>query len=425
MSKDRNRFYYFVLFIIGVFSSTNVLYGFVVGSTPILIGQIAGVVCLIAILFVQKGKLYNVKPILRILPSIKLLFLCIVASFIPVIIFNPNNLYQWFVGIIALLLNLTIIISILEGMNNIDGLYMGIAVGIILNLILSMYALLQYKSGTIFTLNDYFPYANTAALFMSNAFSARGFFKEPGHLMRFLAIFAIPLITRLHQQHKIISKLLTFVIGVMLAFTGSATIAVFCIGFLAYYLYSRKKSPLKIVILIVGGGIFFGILLWIFRNQIVSSGMLKSFSSGFQSLFVTTGSNGSRIQGMKYALNIIAKYPIIGCGWNTLSKIFVSEGYYGVNSILGSYSGILTLFAEIGIGAFSFIYLIYKSFRYLLRMGDALSIGIAFSLAIYFVLFCLTDFTIDPGSAVFLAIALIHIKLKNDEFIRINSDMGE
>ncbi len=404
-----------LLFIIGSVSCSNILSAFVVGSTPIMIANVLAIVLLIFCIMSSHGRFVRILHYLT--KDLLYLGIFILLSIIQVLLFNPGNAYQWLVGTISLLLQFSIIMSIIESKQEINALYWGLFIGVIANFIISVYAMILYNSGVIFDLAKYFPAeSGIGTMYLSNSFRARGLFKEQGHLMRFLAIIAIPLGQFVKEKNKILFVLYIVMTTFMMAFTGSSSVAYFLVGFFAYIMIINGKNATKIILAILAGMVIVFGFLFFGRNNPTISKLLAAFQDGFLSIFDVSGANLGRVKGMKFAIEIIKNYPIIGCGWNNFTKVFMDNGYYGVDYVMGSYSAALSLIAEIGLASFFYFYfLINKGLRMLKNRAKISNIGFGISLLIYFLLFCSTDYVIDAGSAVFIALVLIEYRDLRDK----------
>ena len=400
--------YALMMIIIGALSGTNAVYSFVVGSTPIYTEQLIAVIFLFITLFMHKGVLYNVK--IYITRDLFYLYLCIIGSVIPVLIFNISNLYQWMVGVMYTSLFAIIIILIVELKEYIDYLYIGIGISIILNFGFTLYAFYMYRNGVIWSLSEVFPQTQIAQHVLSNAFRARGLFREQGHLMRYMAVFFLPIVSHFSMRNeKWVGWLLGILMIIMIALSGSATIAVFIGGIVIYLILSMRRNAPKVIISIAA------FLLAVFlimsfigsRNDFINQ-LVTAFTYGFYSIFTTSGSNGERLQGMQYCLRVIKDYPVIGCGWNNVTKLFMKYGFYGQNNVLGSYSAGLSLIAELGVfSAFYFYFVISKSIRLLKSVNNKENVALGVSFLMYLALFFLTDYSIDSGVSILLGLVLI------------------
>ncbi len=191
--------YAVMAFLIGLLSANNILYVFVVGSTPIYTINVFCVICFVVLTIIEGGKI----PVFSNIPvSLKVLLFFIVLSFLPVILFNRQYTYRWFVGIISLILSLVVIYVVMWLEDYHRYIYIGVAVGIIINAAFTLYTYILYQQGIMFTLSDYFPALNMPIQYSSNPFRAWGLFKEPGHMMRYMAIMFLPTYKCLFKKNR-------------------------------------------------------------------------------------------------------------------------------------------------------------------------------------------------------------------------------
>ena len=402
-----------MMVIVGMLCCSNVVSAFVVGNTAISMASVISLVFLIITIIFNHGQIVHL--ITYITSDLKWTFAFIILSVIQVVLLHPSNFYQWLTGVISVMLFSIIIIFIVENNDYMDSLYYGLMIGVIINFLFSVYALILYNQGIVFDVMGLFPNTGTKLPYIGNAFRPRGLFKEQGHLMRFLSITSIPVLLKSKEKSKVLFIIMLLTTFYLIAFSGSATIAIFLIGLFLYIFIAYKKDAIKLVFGLVLSLVAVFILLSLFKNNPLVNKLLAAFQFGFVSIFDTTGSNGSRIQGFQYAIDIIKQYPVIGCGWNNFTKEMINMGVYGINNILGSYSGALSMIAELGVFSTSYFYfLIQKSVSFISQARNNEDLAIGVSLLMYFVLFCTTDYTFEPSNAVLIAIACIKYReLKN------------
>lgn len=63
--NQKLNIYGFMMLVIGFFACTNVIYAFVVGSTPIYVEQLLAVIFLCYTIVLQKGKLFNIRGVIN------------------------------------------------------------------------------------------------------------------------------------------------------------------------------------------------------------------------------------------------------------------------------------------------------------------------------------------------------------------------
>lgn len=406
LKKRKNFIDKLMVVIVGMLSCSNIVSVFVVGNSSIPWLTVLAIVFLLICIIRNRGKIINLLH--YITKDFWFTGFVIFISIIPVLLLNLGDIYKWFVGIINVFFNFCIIIFIIEEKDYKGYLYIGIAIGLGINFILSVYTMFLYNHGVIFDLASYFP--NTSGIGqmqLSNTYRARGLFKEQGHMMRYLAIVSLPVLNYLRERSKPGYFLLLGVVVFLAAFSSSSSLAIFVAGVVTYFFLKSVRNRFKIsgvalsVIFIIIFALYLGSVIPFFSR------LLETFQKGVLSIFDFQGDNRNRVKGMQYTINIIKEYPIMGCGWNLLTKIFIDHGYYS-DAIRGSYSAGLSLIAELGIGSFFYFYFAISKAVSLIRYrynDECLAVGI--SLLIYLLIFLSTDYTLDPGSATFLAIVFI------------------
>lgn len=404
-------------FLIGLFSSSNLVYLFVVGSTPILPLEVVSCVCFAYLFLTGQMNKNTAKTITK---DLKYLFIGVILSIIPTILFNLQNFRLYVVGLVSVSFSVFTILDIVALKNHTKSLFAGIVFGIIVNAIFVAIEYVFYErtkasiglNGTSFNFGDYFPLSQHATIWLSNPYAAKGLFKEQGHLMRYIAIFSLPLLVVVGNGcNKKVKLFMTILILVLAAMSRSATIAIFAFGLVVFFfiLHTNSiKSFFKLFSILL---LLLLLLLLLSRFVPRISNLLSSFSTGFFDLFSRDGSNSIRLQGMSYAFSIIKTYPITGAGLNSLTTLFMNYGYYGTNNIYGSYSALLTMIGELGVCSLFFVYFVIQKAWVLIKKSHSFySIALGTSLLVFFLLFCLTDFNIDSSASVLLGLVLVEYK---------------
>ncbi len=406
----------FLMFLVGLFSTTNAVYFFTIGNTPVSLIYIPVALLLLILSFQHKILKQRTLPL-----SLIFLFLFIVLSVLPVFLFNVSHLRAWFYGVIVMASYILVIYVIVLLKQYRDSLMWGILLGITINAVFSLVAYNFYKKGSLLSLSSAFPSSNISQPNIWNSFASMGLFCEPGHLMRYLAIIALPILSFCKKKSTFLFLIIAILLSLLMISTKSASLGIFIIGVVVYLVYLIRKRMTNIIYILLPICIIFAIGYALVQFVPFLKSLYKSFLTGINDLFMLAiGSSGSaRIEGMTYALEVIKSYPLIGCGWNTITQVFIKSGYYGFNNVDGAYSAALSLIAEIGIFSLFFFYFIFSCFRKLKKNDcDSLNVPIAFSLMIYFTLFLFTDYEFDPGSCVFLALAIAQIyTMKNKELL--------
>lgn len=403
-------------FLIGFLSANNIIYVFKVSNTTI---KAIGVVAIIGLIYIAIRSEKISSPFHMLPNSLRYFFLYVIMSFVPVLVFNQDLIYQWAVGIVAMLImaSVTALVLLLYESYKED-IFKGIYVGFLVNALLILWGLYNHSRGISFTLDEFFPYESIAPVYLGTSYRGSGLFREPGHLMRYTTVFCLPLIYyfRTNRRRMIISIISTIII---LANTRSSTAIAFGIEIvLLILIFSSKdaKSFWKAFALIIAI-VIAAVIITPIRNFI-----LNKVFSGFVD-FTTFRGETARITGMINALKVALKYPALGSGWNTLSmmyeklglNIYISNGFGGGAYVSAAYSEGLTILAETGAFSLMYYWFVLKSSISLIKYRDELSITLGVSLVGYFILFFITDFSFNLNGSVAVLIGLTVGRLLEDQ----------
>jgi hypothetical protein len=290
----------------------------------------------------------------------------------------------------------------------------GITAGIIASIILSLYAFWQFKLGNVFTLKEYFPQiTDIVVLKVGSSFRPSGFFKESGHLMRYINLFFLIIMGKKHCDEKSSLRKYLFVIPILIieALSLSSAVVFYIFGIVVTILnYMRIKKTVKKNYFILA---FVGILI-ITVGFAAGISIFASLSAGVTDLFNTNDvGNLVRIQGMLGAIEIIKEYWITGCGWNGFPTVFKKMGFV-TKYVFGSYSSALTLIAELGLfSLFYFYFLISKINTLFFKASNLYDICLGSSLIVYLLEFGTTNYDFDPAVAILVGLVLLRIRGKS------------
>ncbi len=408
---EKEKLKKFLLFFYGVLSVNNILYVFVIGSTPIMLINIISIIILCFVAFYKLPIL--ITTLKRIPFEFYLWFICIFLSIFSVILFNFDLIYVWSVGIVSFILETSIIVVIMLCKKYYKCILNGIAVGIIVNFIRIIYEYIMYKNGIIVNLAEYFPALNMAEMYIMNDFRGVGFFREPGHLMRFICIFSLPVLYNCYKSSKLFFIVEFISIISIVYFTLSSALIFFVLEFVLFFLFLIFKYPRKSFVFIIIVLCFSSILLILSNYSELINGILERLVLSFDNMFIDDSSNLTRKNAISLSLNYVKDYFVLGSGYNTYASILKKDGLFGVDGITDTFSYLLTLLVTIGIGVIPFIILFIRLVFSGVRKKDCYSLTISISLLIYFVLTSTTDFTFNPDSALLLGIAFVNLRYKN------------
>lgn len=397
-----------IAFLIGFLSANNIVYVFSVGNTTIKAIAVVALIGLAIIAVNNHGRLLN--PFYMLPQSLRLSFAFILLSFVPVLLFNRDTFYQWFVGIIAFLLMCFVAAIVLLLYDDYkEYIYNGIYWGMIINTLLILIGLFNFSRGISFTLAEFFPAETIANVYLGHSYRGSGLFREGGHLMRYVAVMGFPLMYYYKGNKK---KMLIAMISmiIILAYTRSSTAVVFGleVAILILIFVGKNARSFWRALAAIIAVIIATVVITPIRNF-----MVDNIFSGFIDI-TTYRIQTTRLTGIRSAIKVAEQYPIIGSGWNTLSKIFqkmgynvfISNGFGGGEYVSAAFSEGLTMLAELGIFSFFYYWFIIKSSVSLLRNRDSLSVALGVSLIGYFLLFFITDFSFNLNGCVAVLIGL-------------------
>lgn len=383
-------------FLLGLFATNNVVYIFSVNESPILVVYLYAV--LILIYFILSNPFRLIIALKHMTIELKLFFCCITFSILPVLFLHHEDIGRWLPGYILLILNIVYMLDVIMLYGDYKYIAKGIEAGIVVNFMLVVYEYVSYSMGSIFNLANLFPMEDIVTLVQWNAFRGQGLFKEPGHLMRFIAISFILILPYLMKQKKITRCLFVVMFILFLSFTRSASTVYALVGVGIVFVACNRKKIGKLGIGIV---ILLAIIavVSIFSSYFPGlSEWLESFSYAITDLFNTAklGTDDARIVGMTNAISLMKEFPVIGAGWNTVTALFMERGFY-TETVKGTYSYLLSLIVELGIGVIPLLCFFFSKIRLMIRDDENIGhICLAAAMIVYFLLMCTTDYTFDP-----------------------------
>gem|GEM_PF-7020581 len=404
------------MLILGILSSTDVVYLFVVGETPILAAYVFAFFCLAVTLLTRAGGGLLASSAKKITKDLLLFFLVSALSIFLAYHYFPEYGSRSVNGFILLFLVAVVFLFVLMFSQYKDSLIRGLFIGLVLNFLFSVLALILFQFGVEFSLRDYFPRMTSIvrpSQMYIYRYSAWGLFREPGYFMRWLAIvfFLVWDQAKRSRSGKIFMIVMTLFI---VAFTRSAATFIFSIAMAAYLFLtgSIKTSARNIVLSVIALLLIGAFVAFDFSN----TGVLNLYYQAFMDFFSRSG-NAERRTGMLYGWNIVQKYFPTGCGWNMFPTAFQAEGYYGANiigktwgNVLGAYSGAITLMGEIGVFAVFYFFFILSKGIHLLKQSDLYRKILGLTLFTVFALFCSTNMQMEPILAIVFALAVSELK---------------
>lgn len=366
-NHSSRRFCSCAAFLLGLLSANNIVYVFTIGNTPIYLICIYAAV-LNVVLAIRQPR--DANKSLAIIPGLFLLYLgCVALSSISVLFFHGDYSYQFITGLINLVLFLNVAGSVIMLRKDLNWIICGVGAGILINAAISAYVYYLSTRGVIFSLDFLFPKAGIQVPNEWNDFRARGLFKEPGHLARYLTItfFLVMFVYPWRKKLPQIALFLTMI--VLMGMTRSSSVALFAIALIVYMAFSNQGNKATVGIVALSAFAVMAIVYLVFVPT--ENYWVLAMRESLLDPFSQSGGNMVREQGFSYGLELFFLHPIMGNGWNTVTPLFHEYGFYGTTDLFGTYSYVLTSLVHIGLPGtvVLIVFLLGSAFR-LLRVSS-------------------------------------------------------
>ena len=398
--------------ILGILSANNLITVFTIGNTSILGIYLYCAIVFVLISFWDSSALYG--ALKMITKDLWLFALFVVLSIFQVLLFSKSYIHQWRVGVILFLLNCLVLVTVLMMRSYGTYIIKGVAVGILINAIISLIALALYKRGVYIQtiMIQVFPDAiNIWLPRLGSEFRAMGLFKEPGHLMRYVGILALPVLAKLKDEREGFFYRTTLVCTLfLLAYTLSSSVFVFAVFLFLYVVHKRgniryvKRRTIFVAFAVIALPIA---LMTIFPD--LWNSIITGLIIGVTDIFNFDGSNSYRMLSIYNILSIIKDYPFLGVGWNLSASYMAAYGFIN-DRIKDSYSFVLKIVAEMGIFVIPFLYFVFSKAKTLVnRDNSQYQRALGWSLLMYFALASITDYKFDGSVSILIGLVLIEV----------------
>ena len=390
---SRDRGMKAIAFLLGLSLTTNVIYLFKIGNTCVYIGYI--VACIAALyLFTMNRQAGKIKlgfidrsiwmfaglTGLSLVPSLVQAATGSLPAVAPIVVLK--GLAVLVCGIITY----CVVICLGEWT---ESLVKGIAIGIILNGILSVVQQLAFESGSFFTLCRWFPQGSfyvsapwetwgqlPAVAEGITTYRAQGLFLEASHLSVFLVCMT-PLVFLFLKNFFI--KILVSVSSIyccILSYSPNIAFLIIELFVLFYFAHAANKGRrpfnqrVGALTILMAFFIFCITMLLVIAKPQLITGIFDLVESSISDVNVeSTTDTGTleRWSSMLKAISAAFQYPF-SAGWNTES--ITLQFLYG-SSDVASHSFCIRLLLELGIlGVIAYVYVIYRhSFPLLSKMN--------------------------------------------------------
>ncbi len=389
MIKEKTKFEGFLAFILGlsVCEGISVLISF--GSTMLTVSEVISPLIMVLLMITRENRFFD---FFRNIPlGFKLFFAVIAFSILPgMLFFGWGAIYRYAVGMIYFIIVLSMAINVYALRNSRDSLFLGIAVGLTLNLIFSLICYISFNVGTVISLEGVFPRDHffTPTL----AFRAQGFFLEPSHLLRFIASVILIVMVNVNVKSLLFKYLWVILAFFVVLYSTSGSVVILLLGLLMYWMIHKKerKKAITITSLIV---FLFVIVLGAFL--LFTPGVLSDIWSNFSKILlgadITDEGNAARFESMKTVLEHM-DIAAIGCGWNLIGTYFETQNL----GIVSAFSFILQMTVELGfLGALMYCLALFTTSYKLIKQKNDKAIALGITLIIIFALQVGTDYSFN------------------------------
>ena len=334
-------------FLLGLFVSENITSVFSFGNTLFTVSEVLSPIFL---LFLCLKNTNRIASFMRYVPiGFKLFFIAVVASIIPGVIYfvSVEIIYRYFVGLIYFFIVLTAAIDAFILRKSKDTIIKGIFVGLVVNILYTIICFVAFQNDISITLRYVIPrtgfYAPTAS------FRSQGFFLEPSHFIRYVGTVGLIVIASTKIRHSLFKCVLVLISAIALIFSYSGSLVILAIGYLIYWVGSRKNINLRRV----RPGTLVLIFVVLLIAIVAMGGFNINMNYGVEGVFdrimngadITDEGNAERFESMQKILENPGLPILLGCGWNLTGTYIQTENL----GITAAFSDILELLLETGI----------------------------------------------------------------------------
>lgn len=378
-------------FLLGLFASTNVIYVFSIGNTPVFVSYILAIFILIH-LVISRGRAlaatsWMMSESVVAFTVVALLSILLTQLYAIGGILDDNALVTVLKGFVSLLAGLAIYVATGFVSGDLAPITKGLAFGLAGNIVACALQVFSFSRGGYFSLIGMFPQtafyisvpwgaAYPADALPIYASRAQGLFLEASHMMAFL-VCLVPFIARSCASHY---GRVVIILGTVfcVANASSANTAIFAIEIIVlivcFVLTSKRHGDLSRLrmdksAIIMTIGIFEIVVIALLMNGGILNDLMDSVAQAFADVNVTTSIDTGTIdrwRAMTSSISAMQAFPL-GAGWNTESVILagITKGSY-----ISSHSYLIRLMIELGpAGVIAFLFLIGQHVRKAARIG--------------------------------------------------------
>ena len=420
-----------VMVLFGLSLSTNVAYAFTVGNTCVYIGYVFAF-ALCGYLFISDRKGGSAK--LDLIDGSVWAFAAIacISVFLSLFYSASGQLaiempLVALRGLVVLFCGLAVYYTVARLSEYVRYLIMGLALGVVVNGIISVLQMAAFDSGSYFTLYYLFPQDSFSisadwgiwgtlpdGAGRITSFRSQGLFLEASHLMVFLACIAPTAFVVLRSTVTRASIVIATAFCCVTSLSPNVLfMLVECALLLTVSIKNSGFNELKIrrELILMALAILFALLCLIaLRPNLIISG-IDSVMNAIADLNVLTSTDEgtmNRWKSMQYALSACLLYPL-GTGWNTESLVL--SQVYGSGEV-ASHSFVIRLLLEMGVtGLIAYVALVLRhSIPLLSRNASIEELAIGLSVVILFVCQATNGMTLVPWAWALLGLSSVAIR---------------
>ena len=410
MIQEKTNFERFLAFMLGLSICEGISVVFSFGNTMFTISEVISPIIMF-FLFLTKANEFS--GLFKNIPTgFKLFFIIVIFSIVPgVLYFGIDALYRYMVGLVYISIIFTMTVNVYVLRQSRHSMILGIAIGLVLNVIFSLICFFAFNSGKVISLEGVFPRDHFFTPTLT--FRTQGFFLEPSHFIRFVGSVILIAIANIKIKNSIFIFFLTLATIFVMMYSFSGSIVILAFGMLIYWIFSKSGSKSKITVSSVATLLFALVLVaLIIFNPDVLSNLESIFLNILSGADITDEGNAARFDSMKTVFENI-DVATLGCGWNLSGTLFEARKM----NIVSAFSYILQMAIELGfLGALIYCVSLIQTSLKLIKQKNTRATALGASLLIILALQIGTDYSLNTCTMAVFGLVICEL-----EEIKINS----
>ena len=330
-----------IAFLLGLSVCEGISRVFSVGNTSFSFAEVIASLCFVYFCFKRPGEVLSFFK--KVPFGFKLFFIAILcSSFSAVIHFSSISvLGRYIAGMVYLAVILTVAIDVYVLRESKRHIFNGLALGLILNMLISVISYISFTRGNVISFETVFPQEGFYTPVQT--FRSQGLFLEPSHFVRFVATVVLIIIANKQSKSGIIAKIVfTALLITTVALSTSGTVVILAISVFVFFLLQKtnKKSRMLGVALLIAVALLLA-YLFVFGSDISSfEELINKILLGAD---ISSEDNAERYNAMRESVGYL-KDTVLGCGWNMVGTLFDYNG----SDTVSSFSDLLEMTLELG-----------------------------------------------------------------------------